>query len=39
MLNIFFYYYLIYTFFQFKNAVTPQWIWDCYDAKKILPLI
>ncbi|XP_015375795.1 PREDICTED: DNA repair protein XRCC1 [Diuraphis noxia] len=23
---------------QFKNAVTPQWIWDCYDARKILPL-
>jgi len=21
-----------------KNAVTPQWIWDCYDANKILPL-
>ncbi|KAL5240151.1 hypothetical protein ACI65C_007561 [Semiaphis heraclei] len=23
---------------QFKNAVPPQWIWDCYDARKILPL-
>lgn len=23
---------------QFKNSVTPQWIWDCYDARKILPL-
>ncbi|XP_026804759.1 DNA repair protein XRCC1 [Rhopalosiphum maidis] len=23
---------------QVKNSVTPQWIWDCYDARKILPL-
>lgn len=23
---------------QIKNSVTPQWIRDCYDARKILPL-
>lgn len=30
---------IFFFFFQLKHSVvSPQWIWDCYDAKKILPL-